>query len=201
MCSPYLCTGTATACTSGACTADSQCARGAFCRGSVCVRGKRVFVTSTSTTGNIGGLAGADAICTARASAAGISGTFKAWLSTASVSVASRFTQATVPYYRRAGGNIVVLAQNWAALTANSTTVPGQISFDENGVVVAANVWTGTSTTGASAVPTCVDWTSTAGPMGGRQGYSSPRPQDIGWWTDQGTAACHSNSRLYCFEQ
>jgi hypothetical protein len=201
VCSPYRCTGTSQTCTSGTCANDAACSIGAFCRGGVCVRGKRVFVTSTSTTGNIGGLAGADAICAARATAAVIPGTFRAWLSTATVSAASRFTQATVPYYRRAGGNIVLLAQNWAALTANSNTVPGQIAFDENGVFVSANVWTGTSTTGTSAVPTCVDWTSVSGPSGGRQGVSAPQPQDIGWWTNQGTTACSQANRLYCFEQ
>src|SRR5262249_42934796 len=42
---------------------------------------KRVFVTSTTHDGNLGGLDGADAICASLAANAGLSGTYKAWLS------------------------------------------------------------------------------------------------------------------------
>jgi hypothetical protein len=41
----------------------------------------KVFVTSTVHDGNLGGLAGADAICNSLASDAGLPGTYKAWLS------------------------------------------------------------------------------------------------------------------------
>ena len=41
----------------------------------------KVFVTSTVHDGNLGGLVGADAICNSLASAAGLAGTYKAWLS------------------------------------------------------------------------------------------------------------------------
>jgi hypothetical protein len=63
---------------------------------------KRVFVTSTGYPGNLGGLAGADAKCQERATAAGLGGTFKAWLSAAGTgnSAAERLTHATVPYVR-----------------------------------------------------------------------------------------------------
>ena len=62
-----------------------------------------VFVTSTIHDGNLGGLAGADAICQARAEADGslaAPGTYKAWLSAggAGNSAADRLTHATVPY-------------------------------------------------------------------------------------------------------
>jgi Protein of unknown function (DUF1554) len=59
-----------------------------------------VFVTSTTHTGNLGGLDGADAICQARAeslNSAAPAGTYKAWLSTAAESAAARLTHATVP--------------------------------------------------------------------------------------------------------
>ena len=41
-----------------------------------------VFVSSQNYTGALGGISGADAICQNCASAAGLTGTFKAWLST-----------------------------------------------------------------------------------------------------------------------
>lgn len=57
--------------------------------------GNLMFVTSTTYTGNLGGLAGADAACQARANAAGRPGTYKAWLSTATVNANSRFGSAS----------------------------------------------------------------------------------------------------------
>lgn len=64
---------------------------------------KRVFVTSTSYNGNLGGLAGADAKCNTRAAAAGLSGTYKAFLAgssslSAPVSYSSGFTLHYLPY-------------------------------------------------------------------------------------------------------
>jgi hypothetical protein len=54
-----------------------------------------VFVTSTHHDGNLGGVAGADAICQARAQAAGLPGTYRAWLSTAGASALSRLGSAS----------------------------------------------------------------------------------------------------------
>src|SRR5437868_4155746 len=50
-----------------------------------------VFVTSTRYTANLGGLAGADAICQAHATDAGLPGTYRAWISTAAEAPATRF--------------------------------------------------------------------------------------------------------------
>ena len=67
----------------------------------------------TSTTykaGDLGGLAGADAKCQARAMAAGLTGTFRAWLSDATNSPSSRFPQDAGPYLLVNGG---LVANNW----------------------------------------------------------------------------------------
>jgi hypothetical protein len=63
---------------------------------------KRVFVTSTVYTGNLGGSAGADDKCQERADAAGLGGTFKAWLSATGTgnSAFDRLSHASVPYVR-----------------------------------------------------------------------------------------------------
>ena len=64
---------------------------------SVLTVGKTVFLTSTTTGGgNFGGLSEADIICRERAEAAGLSGSFKAWLSASACGPASpcrSFTQ------------------------------------------------------------------------------------------------------------
>lgn len=73
---------------------------------------KRVFVTSTSQSGQLGGLSGADALCQTRANAGGLGSTWKAWLSTSSVNAKDRVVDAT---YVRLDG--VVVASNKADLT------------------------------------------------------------------------------------
>src|SRR5438046_556790 len=52
------------------------------------------FVTSTTQTGNLGGLAGADAICQSRAANAALSGTYRAYLSTSVTDALSRIDRA-----------------------------------------------------------------------------------------------------------
>src|SRR5262249_27131858 len=79
---------------------------------------RRVFVTSLTYTGNLGGLAGADALCQARADAAALGGTYKAWLADDSGSPATRFTHSTGEYVLVDG---TVVAGNWADLTDGST--------------------------------------------------------------------------------
>lgn len=63
---------------------------------------KIAFVTSTTTNGAMGGLAGADAVCNARAAAGGLDttrGPYRAWLSTSAADdPESTFVQAVVPY-------------------------------------------------------------------------------------------------------
>jgi hypothetical protein len=53
---------------------------------------KRVFVSGSKWNGNLGGLAGADAKCQQAADAAGLGGTFRAWISDDATSASSRLT-------------------------------------------------------------------------------------------------------------
>jgi hypothetical protein len=155
----------------------------------------RVFATSTTHNGNLGGLAGADAICQARANAASLGGTWKAWLSDATTSAASRHTQSTAPYQLVGGG---VVANNWTDLTNGG--IGGPIQRDENGTVLAAGeVWTGTTTSGGSDPATCNNWTSSAAAQFGEYGRNNT--SGAGWTAATGTRACNGAKRLYCFEQ
>jgi len=176
---------------------------------------KRVFVTSTIYDGNLGGLAGADAKCAARAAAAGLSGTYKAWLSSSTTSAASRLTHATVPYKRTDG---VTIANNWTDLTDGAIAEP--ISRDEFGHVLssAGSVWTGTADDGSSkgsfgTNDFCCDWTCNVSTRSAVVGFTSPDLSGpwSGWtWSclDQGcpngpaTQGCSVPSTwLYCFQQ
>jgi len=172
---------------------------------------KRVFLTSTVSDANLGGVAGADAICQARANFAGLPGTFKAWISagdlTAFTDPATTFTQSTTPYVRVDG---VVVAADWADLTDGTLDAP--INIDELGVAHIDDspaAWTATNTDGTAVVydagrlgiliPDCSDWTDS----NGNAGIGVAVNTDSYWTRHEpvGDAVCSVNQRLYCFEQ
>ena len=167
-----------------------------------CSINKRVFATSTLQTGNMGGLAGADAKCQARAAAAGLSGTYKAWLSDGTGSPSTRFTRSTTPYELVNG---VKIANNWTDLVDG--TLLAAINVTESGGVPPAgdvacttgHAWTNTNTDGtqANAIYSCTNWTSTAG--GSTWGLFN---QASGQWTSYCSGGlCSWNMTMYCFEQ
>jgi hypothetical protein len=81
---------------------------------------KRVFATSVAYTGDLGGLDGADAKCQGLADAAGLGGTYKAWLSDVTASAAERLTHVGAPYVLADG--VTVVATDWNSLVAVSAT-------------------------------------------------------------------------------
>lgn len=167
---------------------------------------KNVFITENNVnttafgTGNLGGLAGADNICQTRAAAAGLSGFYRAWVSSSSLSAATRMTHFDGEYRLINGTKI---ADNWADLVDGSIQHP--INVTEYGLTIPGTipVYTGTNTNGSTDSPnTCSDWTSSSGTTwvrGGNGGVSN------GEWTFWVFAGCDGNWgtgwKLYCFEQ
>jgi Protein of unknown function (DUF1554) len=151
-----------------------------------------VFVTSTTHTGNLGGLDGADDICQARAAAAGRPGTFKAWLSDSTASAMDRLTHANVPYVRV---DDVQVADDWVDLVDGTLDAP--IVKDEANVTTDEFVWTGTDGRGNEVTPNCAGWTSRDRLLVGVVGLS--RFADS--WTSATTVDCRTSLSLYCFEQ
>lgn len=152
----------------------------------------RVFATSTTHDGSFGGVAGADALCATRAATAGLSGTFKAWLSASDGSPATTFTTAAVPYVLVDGA---VVAMDWDDLVDGTLT--HAIDEDENGDPVNGDVWTGTDTLGnAAAGATCSDWSSRSG-----SGQCGNTGQVGSGWTAFSLPSCSLSLHLYCFEQ
>lgn len=201
-CSPYLCSGTSSAC-STSCTSDTDCAFGYFCVPGVttntCVPGRLMFVTSTVHDGNLGGLSGADAICQARATAAGRTGYFRAWLSSGTVSASQRIQHYTGPFYRLTATGTLRVASNWTDLTNGLDTAA--IATDEYGVSAGSGTyaWTGTEPWGATDTSNarCLDWTSASAAQSATRGWTSAGSSD---WSSNGTAVCSSTLRLYCVE-
>jgi hypothetical protein len=160
---------------------------------------KRVFITSTLHDGNLGGFAGADAICAARAAAGGLPGTYKAWLSASSSTASSRLAHATVPYanYPSSSYSPHIIADNWNDLTDG--LLEYYILYTEFGGFPSTNlVWTGTDYTGANGGSSCVDWTTNSSlSVAGVGNNASVASQ----WTSFADQSCNNLRALYCFEQ
>lgn len=122
------------------------------------IQPKKVFITSQTYSGNLGGLEGADQKCQQLANAAGLTGTFKAWLSDESGnSPAKRFflIPPSYPYPQTIQRHPYVLvngrtvAKDWADLTKGSIATP--IRVDERGAYPTPSppdllpVWTSTT--------------------------------------------------------
>lgn len=173
---------------------------------------KRVFVTSTTYNGNLGGLSGADAKCQTRANAANLGGTWKAWLSTGQPwqTAASRVPHTSSGYILLNG---TVVANSWDDLAGTASSQWGPLSspinINENrqAVTSSVEVWTNTWATGSTYDTTdnltCGNWTSNSTSYTGVIGSTTSTSY---FWTANldypgQKLKCNSIARLYCFEQ
>ena len=169
---------------------------------------RRVFITAASFHGDLksqgagsDGVDGADRLCAAAATAAGLDGTWVAWVSASTVDALSRLG---------ADGR-------WSLLDGTTEVFPsrGEIQFGplhaidttETGAVLPAGetVWTNTDSFGKNSTAgqnnACDDWSGQTGlaavgvlfdPEAGGPGLS---------WTDtKQPQACGGEHHLYCFE-
>jgi hypothetical protein len=155
---------------------------------------KRVFLTSTTTTGSIGGLLGADSFCQKRADAVHLGGTWVAFVSGANAAAPSRLL-ASGPWY---------LVDNVTRVFASHDVIlksspEAAIDHDETGAIVTSAqdlAWTGTSLTGATS-ENCAEFSSFIG-VTGVTGLASARASE---WIQSGIQDCATPAHLYCFEQ
>ena len=159
---------------------------------------RRIFVTRDRYTGNMGGLAGAHGLCTQLANAAGLTGSYKAWLSTATSGPAAFMAPSPVPYVLATGQAV---ATGWADLVDGSLLRP--IDRDQNGdlanpqqICEGGEVWTNTTAAGTpTGAADCAGWTSLAldaalASAAGNLRYSDAR------WTSSGCRSIGCNSAL-----
>lgn len=185
------------------------------------------FVTSaTNVTGNLGGLAGADATCQRLAAAVGQGGrTWRAYLS-AERDAANNNQPANArdrigagPWYN---ANLVLVANNVAEL--HSRTGDAAVFLDERGQRVNGqwtgspgpvehDILTGSNADGALAAGlTCADWTSDSSTLAAQVGHSDgmgPNQNTAGTLSSWNSAHANQNcanttprggaGRFYCF--
>ena len=186
--------GSSTGSSGGAGEGGSGGSGGTGAGGSVGPTERIVFVTASTQTANLGGLEGADSICAAEATSAGLDGEFRAWLSTVDTSAASRLNQASVPYVLVNGTRI---AEDWDDLVDDELLEP--IDLDAAGQVQTGDVWTGTLPSGQPyAEGDCVAFASEASNI--RSLCGSTMFAD-GRWSEAQTPFCSTRLRLYCFQQ
>jgi hypothetical protein len=157
-----------------------------------------VFVTSGEFAGNLGGLAGADAICQGLADTNGLPGTYRAWLSDETGSPSTRFAPSPGPYVLRNG---TVVANDWADLTDGPLLAPIEIT-EQQSAVVGGRTWSNTERDGLPLLSNqkhCNNWTSAADPFIGHFGRAFASNAE---WTDSGNhLPCEQTAHLYCFQQ
>jgi hypothetical protein len=157
---------------------------------------RRVFVTSKTYNGALGGIAGADGACQSLAGSAGLGGTWKAWVGDGVDSPSTTFVQSMVPYVLVGGP---MIADDWADLADGMLAAP--IDHDETGAAMDpsgnTHVWTGASTTGSPLPYHCEGWTSTMPSFTPRGLWTSTDST----WVMAGPDPCATENHLYCFEQ
>jgi hypothetical protein len=212
------------------CDTNASCVGGAACvckagfvgNGQSCQRLHLAFVTSTTGTGNVStwsgaigtGLAAADSVCQARASTAGLPGTFQAWLSDSGADAYCRVhglpgTQAGLcggqsslpasagPWVRR---DASPFAPGISSLLAPSHVTYYPLTVNENGTAVTSGrTLTGTTVDGVAATNTCSSWTSASTALSFTSGLTHGGGTS---WTDAVDAdtACNQLGRLICLE-
>jgi len=183
-------------------SSDLRCTQGRVCDGSgACMSTtKRVFISSTSYTGALGGLSGADSSCQSLSNIAVLGGSWKAWLSNTTTNASDRLTHSDSPYYLVDGTTMV--ANNWAGIVSGSLLTGITINEKFQTVAPGTRVWTNTSAIGTrvstTSQDTCYNWTVGDGARGG---YGLNERFGSGGWTDTNYSQCRNAQRLYCFEQ
>ena len=166
---------------------------------------KTIFVTSTTDhTGDLGGLAGADAICQGLADAPGSivpEGEYVAVLSVIGVNASGRITPSSGPYIRPDGAPV---ASDFGALFAafdaggldRTRDLLNPVIINELGTVSDVFVWAATSGSGVADGPDCLGWLSGDGGEAGTGGSSNSVAAQ---WLDFFLAPCDAPGRsLYC---
>ncbi len=181
------------------------------CPNTFCTQGQCdhiVFVTKNTYTTDLGGVAGADAKCAAEAKAAGLPGTYMAWISAgASIGPAQRFTnKSTTPYVLPDGTTEV--ATSFANL-ANGLKHAIDMGPDKNTIPNKTQVMTDVDSNGDSSAGSfhCQGWTSTVTDNTINTSYygGDATKTTAGTWSTDKTNQifCNTDStqRLYCFQQ
>jgi hypothetical protein len=146
---------------------------------------KRAFVTSTTYAGALGGVPAADGFCQSSATAAGLPGTYHAWISDRTTSAWDHVQEAG-PWSNT--DDVEVFAAKASILLG-----PAAPLLDENGfdLVSTAGAWSGADNAGNASGRDCQGWTDATSAQKG-SAYASGSVVEL---------ACDQKAPLLCLEQ
>ncbi len=160
-----------------------------------CRAPRYVFLTDL-VTGNLGGVPAADTLCQSKAVEAGLSGTFKAWI--------SGKDPMSAPLHRFGSVNFlgwyllpskIQIAKGWADLTDG--VLLATISELASGQTQTGRTWTNTLPDGSAGDSNhCDDWSTDSYIYLGN--FGETHKKDSGWTTSD-KESCDVGFRLYCF--
>ena len=165
----------------------------------------RAFFTSTTFSGDLktagagtSGLDGGDRLCQAASTAAGLPGTFKAWLSDSTTNAIDRLTDV-------GGWYVVGTTFELFASKAALASPPGNAFSDEFGHLISDEPWTGTLSNGTRNTDdgfqqtsgNCLGWTVASMDSGATGSSSFP----TGWTQENEAYQCQNLRPIYCFQQ
>jgi hypothetical protein len=163
---------------------------------------RRVFVTSTTRNGDLGGLSGAHSICATRAAAASLTGasTYRALISTG-VTNGFDLIDWRVGRFETVTG---VLLANHLGEILNNATFANPVRTETGALVSTSNVWTGVSTNGGTplgpsntaSTATCSFFSSNIDTSFALTGIVS---NSVSTFTTGGGLTCNLTARLYCY--
>ncbi|WP_417911368.1 DUF1554 domain-containing protein [Candidatus Electronema sp. PJ] len=158
--------------------------------------GYLIFVSSATYQGNLGGFTGADAKCQSLAEAAGLSGTFRALLSSNVTNARDRADVAVGPYTLVDRRTIVSLT--YGGLFGGS--INAAVNMDETGQLQTGIAYTGTAADGIGGGngTHCSNWASTIS-----SAYTGNiTATDRTWITSSpSTSPCSNLYHIYCFQR
>lgn len=172
-----------------------ECGALQACQLGACIDARRVFVTSETYAGDMGGLQGlegADLRCQELADSMDLGGTFRAYLVDGTVDLAERLVAASVPYVRLDG---IVVATNWQDLAERGLLAPIFIDeLRERHDAMFERAWTGLD---QMLDADCASWTS---PKLGLGSVGTVAANDASWRSNGFQQPCSIVARLYCIE-
>lgn len=150
----------------------------------------RVFVTSSTFQGNLGGISGANQKCNDAARSLG--GRWVAWLSDNTQDIKN-----VLPDGKYALLNNEVISNNKAGLFDGR--IDNRINVNQSRATVGnpKEVWTGTKKEGVNGERNCNNWSSSSRSQKGMVGKND---SNSGSWTNASSKECDGAYRLYCFE-
>ena len=159
----------------------------------------RIFISSASYNGNLGGLSGADSKCQALAEAQGLERTYKAFMGSGASSLKSRFNLVGGVFNFNGSGEPIKITDLGVDLlnTDQPKDLINSIEFDETGNSVNSSAWTGSDSEGEiSTSVSCNNWTDDSSGQNGTVGDNS---RVTGFYLeDPPSQPCNLTYRIYC---